>query len=375
MRLGLFAHRLAQGTSTGVGRYVRELSSALVEAAGPGDSVVIASTPEREQPTWVPAAAQLRGVPWPRRLASAAWCLGGGPRIESGLGTVDVVHLLYPFPPGRTAAPQLVTVHDLFPFEHPESYPRSERVIFRRTITLTTRRARRIVVPSAYVARSMETILGVDPDRVAVVGHGVSGAFSEAGTAADVEATCTRFGVEPGQFVVCVGVVEARKNLIPLIRAMGELRESGIPLLIVGRDGHRVAETEAEIARLDRGVQIRRTGYLLDQEVAALVKSATVLVHPSPAEGFGFVPLEAMAVGTPVIAARASSVPEVVADAGILVEEPMQPKGWADALSDVIGSPTRRDELAVAGRQRAATFTWQKSARTMFDLYRDVAGC
>jgi glycosyltransferase involved in cell wall biosynthesis len=117
-----------------------------------------------------------------------------------------------------------------------------------------------------------------------------------------------------------------------------------------------------------------RAGYLGDEEVAGLVQGAAVLVHPAVAEGFGLVPLEAMAAGTPVIATRSSSIPEVVDEAGVLIEDPASTSAWADALRKVIGDADYRASLAVAGEQRAAQFSWQHAAKTMLEIYRDAAG-
>ncbi len=284
-----------------------------------------------------------------------------------------MAHLLTPFPPVKTAAPQLVTVHDVMPFEHPEWYPPSERWIFRRTAKLVLRRARRIVVPSVYMADRLVALLDVDSARIETVPHGVSGTFASVQSEHDIAATCARFGVEPGRFAVCVGWVATRKNLIPLIRAMAELPGQRIPLLLVGPDGHGAETVDAEIARLDGTVRVLRTGFLSDAETAALVRGAAVLLHPSLGEGFGLVPLEAMAVRTPVIAARASSVPEVVGHAAILIDQPMEPKAWGDALMDVLGSTELRAELAAAGERWAATFSWERAAKAMLQIYDDVA--
>lgn len=370
MRIGLFAHRIAEADVTGVGRYVRELTWGLARVAAPEHAIVLGSTPEGEAPRWLPPEVEVRFAAWPRRPVHAAWIAGTGPRVERALGRLDVVHLPYPFPPIRSAAPQLVTVHDLMPLEHPDWYPPSERSIFARTIALVLRRARRIVVPSTDVKERVTSRLGVEPARVAVVPHGVSRTYARVAAS---DGTCARFGVDPGRYAVCVGAVSARKNLVPLIRALGRLGDARLPLLLIGPDGHGAAAAEAEIARMGDAVDVRRTGYLPDEIAAALVKSAALLVHPALAEGFGLVPLEAMTVGTPVIAARVCSIPEVVGDAAVLVDEPDDPAAWAAALSHVISDPERRLALVHAGKQRAATFTWDRAARTMLALYRDVA--
>jgi glycosyltransferase involved in cell wall biosynthesis len=224
-----------------------------------------------------------------------------------------------------------------------------------------------------YIADRLVALLGVDSARIETVPHGVSGTFTSVQPEHDIAATCARFGVDPGRFAVCVGWVATRKNLIPVIRAIAQLRSERIPLVLVGPDGHGAETVDAEIARLDGTVRVLRTGFLSDEETAALVRGAGVLLHPSLGEGFGLVPLEAMAVGTPVIAARASSVPEVVGDAAVLIDQPLEPKAWGDALMDVMGTTERRAELAAAGEQWAATFSWERAARTMLQIYYDVA--
>ncbi len=259
------------------------------------------------------------------------------------------------------------------PFEHPEWYPASERWIFRRTAKLVLRRARRIVVPSVFMADRLVALLDVDPARIEAVPHGVSGTFTSVQPDHDIAAICARFGVEPGRFAVCVGWVSTRKNLVPLIRAMAELPGEAIPLVLVGPDGRGAETVDAEIARLDGSVRVIRTGFLSDLEAAALVRAAAVLLHPSLGEGFGLVPLEAMAVRTPVIAARASSVPEVVGQAAILIDQPTEPKAWGDALMELMGSTERRAELAAVGERWAATFSWERAAKAMLQIYDDVA--
>jgi glycosyltransferase involved in cell wall biosynthesis len=374
MRIGLFAHRLAQSRATGIGRYVRELTSALGDLAGAGHVLTLSSTPEPEATDWIPRGIETHVLPWPRGATQAAWCLGVGPTLERALGRLDVVHLLHPFPPAKTAAPLVVTVHDLFPLEHPGWYPPSERWTYRRSIALVIRRARKIVVPSRYVADRLMAVLGVGPGVVEVVPHGVNGSFATVRSDQEIIAACSRFGVEPGRFVVCVGAVSTRKNVTVLMRATAQIPGAPVPLVLIGADGHGATEVDAEAARLDGTAKVIRTGYVSDPETAALVRGAAALAHPALAEGFGMVPLEAMAAGTPVIAARASSIPEVVDDAAVLVDDPAQPGSWTSALTGVIGSAERRDELTAAGKRRAADFSWERAARTMLEIYEHTAG-
>jgi glycosyltransferase involved in cell wall biosynthesis len=371
MRIGLFAHRLAPRHPTGIGRYTSELAAAVARVAD-RDEIVLVSTPEGEPACRLPGPIPTHVLPWPRRPVQAAWCLDSGPALERSLGQVDVVHLVQPFPPARSWAPQVATVHDLFPFEHPEWYRPSERWTYRRSVWLVIRRAARIVVPSAYVRARLVAALGVEPARIAVVPQGVSGAFGRARDERRIAAVCGRFGLEPGRFVVSVGAVSTRKNAITLVRAMGELGRGEVALALVGPDGYGAKHVDAEIARNEGGGRVVRTGYLSDADTATLVQAAAVLAHPTLAEGFGFVPLEAMAADTPVIAARTAAIPEVVANAALLVDEPTNPRAWARAIAAVCGSAERRAELAAAGARRAASFSWERTARRMLGIYADA---
>jgi glycosyltransferase involved in cell wall biosynthesis len=333
---------------------------------------MLASTPEPGQADWLPAGIESRVLPWPRGAVQAAWCLGAGPRVERSLGHVDLVHLVQPFPPAPAHAVELVTVHDVFPFEHPGWYRRSERWTYRRSTALALRRATRLVVPSAYVGGRVQSVLGVDPERIEVVPEGVSGTFLGSLTDSETEATCARFGVAPGRFAICIGAISIRKNQLALVRAMAQLPDAGFALVLAGPEGYGAETVSAELARGDGSNRVVRTGYLSEADMASLVLAAAAVVHPALAEGFGLVPLEAMAAGTPVIAARSSSIPEVVGEAAVLVDEPEDPSAWAAAMGEVVESADRRTSMAAAGRRQAAKFSWQRSAQRMLELYRDT---
>lgn len=331
------------------------------------------STREAETADWIPDGVPTVVLPWQRRTVQLLWVLGHGPQLEEGTGPLDVVHLTQQFPPVKTLAPQIVTIHDLFPVEHPDWYRRSERWTYRRSMELLRERAARIVVPTAWVAERVVSLLGVAREQVQAVPLGVTGLFAELRSPEEIEVACSRFGVEPGSFAVSVGQVSTRKNVISIVRAAAQLSDRALPLVLIGPDAHGVEQVEAEIARLGSSARIIRTGFLPDADTAALVQAATVLVHPALGEGFGFVPLEAMAAGTPVIAARSSSIPEVVGDAAILVDEPTQADAWAEAIGDLLGRDEERRELIFAGQRRSADFTWTRTARTMLDIYAEIA--
>jgi len=214
----------------------------------------------------------------------------------------------------------------------------------------------------------------VDPDRIDVVPEGVSGTFLAPASGAEIEAVCARFGIAPRRFAICVGAISTRKNQLTLVRAAAKLSEKNFALVLVGSSGYGADAVEAELARHDGRARVIRAGYLHEREMAVLVRVAAAVVHPALAEGFGLVPLEAMAAGTPVIASRSSSIPEVVGDAGVLVDEPAEPSAWATALTSLIDDDDHRRSLAARGERQAAKFSWQRAAGRMLEVYRDAAG-
>ncbi len=215
-------------------------------------------------------------------------------------------------------------MHDLFPLEHPEWHSAREIWTYRRSFDQLRRREARFVVPSEWVAERVVAQLDIETSLVQVVPLGVSGVFASRRSEGELAGVCARFGVQPGS-MWSAWRVSTRKNVITIVRAAAELAEPQADVMMIGPDGPGAAEVDAEIAGLDGRARVVRTGYLPDQETAALVQAAGVLVHPALGEGFGFVPLEAMAAGTPVIAARVSAVPEVTGEAALPGRQPHGP--------------------------------------------------
>jgi alpha-1,3-rhamnosyl/mannosyltransferase len=166
-----------------------------------------------------------------------------------------------------------------------------------------------------------------------------------------------RHGID-GPYVLAVGTLQPRKGLEAVLEAAG-----GHRLVVVGARGWRDEEIAARLR--DRAVL---TGRVEDAELVALLRGADVLVHAAREEGFGFPPLEAMACGTPVVAYRSSSLPEVVGDAGVLAE----PGDLAAAVGRVLGDAALRAELSERGLARAAEFTWDRCAELTVAAYREA---
>ncbi len=243
----------------------------------------------------------------------------------------------------------VLVIHDAAALRHPEAYSRAYVSYQRRLLPLLARRARRLITVSEFSRGELVELLGVAPERVAVIPEGVDERFSPD---VDLGAVGDALGL-PAGYVLAVGTASARKNLAALGPAAGALRERGIEILVAGSDRGYLRGEEPPF---------RRLGYVAEAMLPALYAGARAVVMPSLYEGFGLPCLEAMASGVPVIAARAGALPETVGDAGLLVD-PDDRATLADGVLAVVSDDSLRARLIAAGRARAARYTWARTAR------------
>lgn len=267
--------------------------------------------------------------------------------------------------PCSLAVPAVVTVHDLAHLRCPETFGLASRLFLRWSTTDAVRRARIVVVPSERTARDLAELIPASAGKVRVVPHGITAA-----AAPSPEAMARMRARVGGPFVLHVGTIQKRKNVDLLVRAVRQLREEGLPhrVVLAGRRGWKSDAAFAEIAKDDTALWLGETGA---DDLAALHAFADVFCSPSGYEGFGFTVAEAMAAGVPVVASRNSSLPEVIGDAGLLLEA-ITPEAIATALRPLLSDPARRKVLADAGRARALTFAWERAAEATVRAYRDA---
>jgi glycosyltransferase involved in cell wall biosynthesis len=302
---------------------------------------------------------EVASLPLARPWLYEAWLRLGRPRVERATGPVDVCHATA-LVPAPSKAPLVVTVHDLAFVRTPERFSRHGV----RVMTESLRRIRRsadLVLCSSQATLADVADAGVGTDRLRHVPLGVDVRPAMPAAVAEVR---ERLGL-PERFVLFVGTVEPRKNLVRLAEAVRMLDES-LPLLVAGADGW--GGTQTDLSRADTSV--RFLGFVGHDELAGLYAAATVFAYPSEWEGFGLPVVEAMAQGTPVVTSRGTSTEEVAGGAAVLVD-PLDTADIARGLNEALSTP---EVLSAAGRARSQVLTWGAAAAATADAYHEVAG-
>jgi glycosyltransferase involved in cell wall biosynthesis len=241
----------------------------------------------------------------------------------------------------------VVVIHDAAPFLDPDWYGRVYGAWHRALVPRIARRARLVIVPSEHVRSQLAGLLGVDTARVQAIAPGVDSAFAEPPAP---EPLLRRLGIE-GPYVLALGTDSPRKNLGLLDRVAPALEAAGLQVAIAGSG-------RSYLPRSARG-SARRLGYVPDADLPALYAGAAAFAMPSLYEGFGLPCIEAMAAGTPVVAADRAALPEACGGAALLAD-PDDPDAFAAALVAAAGA--ERERLVAAGRTRAAGLSWERSA-------------
>ena len=361
MRVAVVLEQCVAPVPGGTGRYSREVAAALVRRGAAGSSVVGVTAWHRSvSAAVVPGVDGPKRLPLPRRALVAAWERGIGPGVDG-----DVVHAPTPLAPPRRRTPLVVTVHDAVPWTHPETLtPRGVRW-HRSAVERAARTADLLVVPTQAVADELVRHVQVGADRLRVIGEGVS---ADLAVPADAEARATRLAL-PERYLLTVATLEPRKGLAVLLAALASAEAPALPLLVVGQPGWGGLDPLGEAARLGVADRVRVLGRVPDADLAVLLDRATAVVVPSRAEGFGLPLLEAMAAGTPVVTSPAPALVEVGGGAALVASD----EELAGALRHVVEDEQLRVRLVAAGRDRAASFTWDAAADALWRAYGEIA--
>jgi glycosyltransferase involved in cell wall biosynthesis len=284
---------------------------------------------------------------------------------------LDLLHGLAFVSPLAQPCPTVVTVHDLSFALFPEFFRGANAAYLRLFTRLSCQRAARIVAVSENTRADVIRLYGVPGRRVAAIPHGVDAQFHPRppGEVAEFR----RVHSLPDHFILFVGTLEPRKNLVKLIEAFANIKGqiSNIKLVLVGGQGWYYGPIFATVERLNLEERTIFAGYVPNEELPLWYAAADVFAFPSRYEGFGMPVLEAMACGTPVVTSTASSLPEVAGDAALTVA-PDDAGALTAALQRALADRAWREETRVKGLARAAAFTWEATARRTASVYRDT---
>ncbi len=288
---------------------------------------------------------------------------------------VDVFHSPHHTLPALTpGVARVTTVHDVTFELLPERYPMLRRRYMQLGTRLAASVADRIIVPSESTARDLRVVLPRLRAPIDVVPEAAAAHFFEAPAEAELAAARVRHRL-PERFILNVGTIEPGKNQRAIVRALAWLAVWGLPhhLVIAGQRGWLYDDLLRLIDELGLRDRVHFAGYVPHEDLRALYCLANVFVFPSLHEGFGLPPLEAMACGTPVVVSRTSAMPEVVGDAGLLVD-PADDETLARAIRTLAEDDEARADYARRGRERAASFSWDETARRTVETYERAAG-
>jgi glycosyltransferase involved in cell wall biosynthesis len=362
LRVGIDG-RSFSSPAAGVRRYVTALVPALREASPDLALAVLGGARDV-----VPAGVEYVEEPW-HPPTNLGWSAVGLPRAASRAG-VDVIHAPAYTAPLWSSIPVVVTIHDVSYERHPEWYPYRRDRLRRLFYSRSARAAAQVLTDSAFSASEIAAAYRIPRDRITVVPLGVSERFVPSANRLDELPA----GITP-PFLLHVGDLHERRNLGIVVDALLDLRAEGrllpVSLVLAGVD-RGLGDTLRSRVRDGRSSDtVVCLDTVTDDQLVALYRHARALVYPSRYEGFGLPVLEAMACGTPVIASSAASIPEVLGDAGILLD-PDDRSGWATAIASVLGEQAVWERMRAAGLARATAFTWARTAQLTLDVYRTV---
>jgi glycosyltransferase involved in cell wall biosynthesis len=367
--IGMDARAMAR-QPTGVGRYVRNLARALsrLEEAPelrlylPEQGAAAAIGEAREEVLRTPAA--LRGLD-----NMFTWTHARLP-LHLARRPVDLLHGTFYTLPALCPCPAVVTIHDITFDLRPDWFTPRARLALSGFAASSARKARHVLTVSECSRRDILQRYGLPPDRVTAIPLAPDPDLERVEDPGRVAAARMAHDLPP-RYLLHVGAITPRRNIPRLLEAFARAREEGsdLALALAGPVEEPAPALEPILRRLGIERWVRRLGYVPPGDLPPLYSGALAVVYPSLYEGFGLPVVEAMACGTPVMAARTSCFPEVAGDAALLVD-PEDVEAMAAGLRALVKDPVLRERLARAGRERAARFSWQATARGTLDVYR-----
>ena len=373
-RVAISAHLLYSGSgyrSAGIHTYIQQLLRHLPLA----DPALALTVFTRHAPDQLAPSIAVRATRWPteRPACRILWEQLALPRATRQL-RAETLHATAFVAPLRPPCPTVVTIYDLSFALFPQYFRGVNQTYLRLGTRWSARHAARVIAISEHTRRDVHRLYDVPLERIDVAYPGADESLQP--VAPDAIARFRREQHLPEKFLLFLGTLEPRKNLVMLIQAFTQFKRecADATLVLAGGVGWLADEVLAAIDASGVRDSIVRPGYVPADEKALWLASATAFVYPSIYEGFGLPPLEAMACGTPVIVSDAAALPEVVGAAGLAIG-PRDSIGWAQALQRVWIDPAYRAELRERGLRQSKKFTWLETARHTAAAYRQTGSC
>ncbi|MBC7236430.1 MAG: glycosyltransferase family 4 protein [Chloroflexi bacterium] len=367
MRIGIDA-RLTHYRPAGISRYTLQLIEALARIEAEDEFVILqsykAKKPILDSPNFITRRLL---TPSHHRLEQLTLPL------EISLLRLDVLHSPDFIPPFRRNCRSVITIHDLVFILYPH-FLSKDAARYYGQIDQAVRHTDAIIAVSEATKRDIIRLVGVPERKITVIYEAASPIFRPIKTPDIRQRVRDRFGIH-GDFLLFVSTIEPRKNVPTLLKAMRRLLDDYDPdvkLVLAGEKGWLYDEVFRLVGELKLEEDVIFLGRVSTEELLWLYNAAQALVAPSIYEGFGLPPLEAMACGTPVIVSNVSSLPEVVADAGLLVD-PYNVEEIAVAMWRILTDQELRQTLIEKGLKRSAFFSWDKAAEKTLELYHSLA--
>lgn len=375
MRIGLDA-RLAFYDKTGIGRYTRALLTYLPAVSTDQDHYFLFCDRQPFVNPW--SDPRLNIVPIPRKQRILWTNFSLPPLLKTK--QIDLYHGVCNFElPVRKVCPYVVTIHDLIPLFFPKLVPKKHLILFRILMRWVARIADKIITDSYSSKKDILNRLGVPEEKIQVIYLAHHPDYHPIPDRHKIESILAKHHLN-GKYLLFTGVLEPKKNLLRLIEAFHLLKtqinpDKDLKLVLVGGRGWGYAGANENLSRLIERRELKEevifTGYVPDEDLPYLYNGAELFVFPSLYEGFGLPVLEAMACGIPVVTSKVSSLPEIVGEAGKLVD-PYDPRNIAEGISEVLTNQTLRQSMIEKGLQRAHLFSWQRTAAETLAVYRSV---
>ncbi len=292
---------------------------------------------------------------------------------EAARMKADIAFVPYWAPPLASRVPVVVTIHDVSYEAHPEWFRWSNRLSFRLFSRWAAKTARRIITVSEYSKTEIMKHYRTPENKIRVISEAVGEGFQRILDKNCLDQTKQKYNINR-PFILFVGQIHTRRNIERLLQVFYDLKTKkkiDHQLILVGQNIWPFLDLDSRIKENGLEGEVIYLDYIPRPDLVGLYNLASVFVYPSLYEGFGLPPLEAMACGTPVVSSNVASIPEVVGNAGLLVD-PYNAGELSEAIWSIINNPALRSDLIQKGFERVKQFSWEKAARETLRVYEEA---